>query len=289
MKKAFFLAAALVAMVGCNKTIIESPVANEADYGYINFDVTADTDMVVTKSLSYEGTDLDNYKITLFGYVEGVETARWETKTLSEAKADENLWKVPAGNYRIYVENMESANLYKAVGEETNIVGNPHLTGEADVTVYAGLPTDNIGVNCTAKNSKISFIYNDSFNTVFDASSVSLSVSGSRTVSMEPTHVPSTSTVENEKNNFEYAYFPADEELTWTMLVETNAEGAVAKEYTSTATTKAGKWTIVTFSAGSTDGTINVTITTDGDVVLTETITFTLNPTNTDVTLENNN
>ena len=47
MKKAFFLAAALVAMVGCNKTIIESPVANEADYGYINFDVTADTEMVM--------------------------------------------------------------------------------------------------------------------------------------------------------------------------------------------------------------------------------------------------
>lgn len=289
MKKAFFLAAALVAMVGCNKTIIESPVANEADYGYINFDVTADTEMVVTKGLTYEGTDLDDYKITLYSVKGGEETTYWETTTLSVAKTNDDLWKVPAGSYRIYVENMESANLYKAVGEETDIVGNPHLTGEADVIVYAGLPTENIAVNCTAKNSKISFIYNDSFNTVFDASSVSLSVSSSRTVSMVPTHVPSTSTVENEKNNFEYAYFPADEELTWTMSVKTNAAGAVPKEYTSTTGTKAGKWTIVTFSAGSTDGTINVTITTDGDVVSTETITFTLNPTSTDVTPENNN
>ena len=51
MKKAFFLAAALVAMVGCNKTIIESPVS---DYRYISLGVSADTEMVATKAIETE-------------------------------------------------------------------------------------------------------------------------------------------------------------------------------------------------------------------------------------------
>lgn len=283
MKKAIIIAAALVAMAGCNKTIIESPAPADADYGYINFGVTADTEMVITKALSYVGTELDDYKITLYSVTGQEKTPYWGTKTLSEAKADPDLWKVPAGNYRIYVENMATEDLYKAVADETDIVGNPHLAGEADVTVYAGLPTENVSVNCTAKNSKISFIYNDSFNTVFDASSISLSVVGTRTVNLDPTHVPSTSNVEDVKSDFEYAYFPAAETLTWTMSVKTNAAGAEPKTYSSEATTTLGKWTIVTFSTGSTDGTIDVTITTDGDINSTETITFTLDPTNTNV------
>lgn len=284
MKKTILFAAALVAMTACNKTLIESPAPADADYGYINFGVTADTEMVITKALSYEGTDLDNYKITLYAVADQSETPYWETKTLSEAKADASLWKVPAGNYRIYVENMAAADLYKAVADETNILGNPHLAGETAVTVYAGLPTENVSVNCTAQNSKISFIYNDSFNTVFDASSISLNVAGTRTVALDPTHVPSTSNVNDVKADFEYAYFPAAETLTWTMSVKTNAAGAEAKTYSSTATTTLGKWTIVTFSTGSTDGSIDVTITTDGDIDSTETITFTLDPTNTNVT-----
>ena len=285
MKKPIIIAAALVAMAGCNKSLIESPAPADADYGYINFGVTADTEMVITKALSYEGTELDDYKITLYSVADQEETPCWDTKTLSEAKADADLWKVPAGNYRIYVENMAADDLYKAVADETNIIGNPHLAGETDVTVYAGLPTEDVTVQCTANNSKISFIYNDSFNTVFDASSISLNVVGTRTVNLVPTYVSSTSNVEEVKADFEYAYFPAAETLTWTMSVKTNAAGAVAKTYSSTATTTLGKWTIVTFSTGSTDGTIDVTITTDGDINSTETITFTLDPTNTNVSV----
>lgn len=281
MKKTIILAAALVAMVGCNKSLIESPVAEDADYGYINFGVTADNEMVITKGLSYD-SGLDNYLVTLYEVNGSDLSAHWEAKTLSEAKADETLWKVPAGSYRISVENMTADNLYKPVAEETNIVGNPHLVGSADVTVYAGLPTDKVEINCTAQNSKISFIYNDSFNTVFDANSISLNVAESRIVSLEPTHVPEGTTVESVMSTFEYAYFPV-ETLTWTMSVKTKAEGATAKNYTSTVTTTAGKWTIVTFSTGSTDGSIDVTISTDGDVKETETITFTLDPTSTEV------
>ena len=56
MKKTIILAAALVAMTACNKSIIET--SNPADgYGFIELGITADTEMVVTKTGSVMSSD----------------------------------------------------------------------------------------------------------------------------------------------------------------------------------------------------------------------------------------
>ena len=66
MKKTIIAAAALVAMVGCNKGIIETPTA-EAELGYINLGVNTDTEMVVNKGITTEAY-LSGYNITLKKY-----------------------------------------------------------------------------------------------------------------------------------------------------------------------------------------------------------------------------
>lgn len=286
MKKAFFLAAALVAMVGCNKTIIESPVANEADYGYINFDVTADTEMVVTKGMTADD-DLNAYRICLYkvevleettneipywaGNKIGENTTVPETGfiTIAQARNNAELWKVPAGSYKIFVENAIENNLYSSKG-------SVYLSDEKPVTVYAGLPAT-VELTCTPKNSKVSFIYTDEFDTVFKTDDLSVSVKeDNRTVNLTPTHV--SEDVSSIKNDLDAAYFHAGKTLTWTMSVSTTADNAESVEYTSDFTTVEGKWTIVTFSTGTTDGTINVTVTVNGEITETETITYTFKP-----------
>lgn len=287
MKKAFFLAAALVAMVGCNKTIIESPVANEADYGYINFDVTADTEMVVTKGMTADD-DLNAYRICLYKVEVSEETTNeipyWAGKTLADnpvaedgfitiaqARSEDNaeLWKVPAGSYKIFVENAIENNLYSSKG-------SVYLSDEKPVTVYAGLPAT-VELTCTPKNSKVSFIYTDEFETVFNTDNLSVSVKeDNRTVALTPTHV--SEDVSSIKNYLDAAYFHAGKTLTWTMSVSTTADDAEPVEYSSDFTTVEGKWTIVTFSTGTTDGTINVTVMVNGEITETETITYTFKP-----------
>ena len=292
MKKTIIAAIALVAMAGCNKTLIEAPV-NDADFGYINLGVTADTEMIVTKAATSDA--LDTYRVCLYSVAEDSKTPYWAGKTigttvvsdngfisLSDAKENEDLWKVPAGTYSIFVENEVESDLYSAKG-------GVYVNGEAPVTVYAGLPTD-ATLNCVPKNSKVSFIYNDDFKTVFNTDDLTVSVSESaRTVSLIPSYVSSEKTVDDTKSDFDAAYFGAGKSLTWKMSLMTTATNATAKEYTSSFNTTSGKWTIVTFSTGSTNGTINVTITVEGEIVDTETITFSLDPTNQNVTTGNQN
>lgn len=295
MKKTIIAAIALVAMAGCNKTLIEAPV-NDADFGYINLGVTADTEMIVTKAAT-SADALNTYRVCLYSVAGDSKTPYWAGKTigetevsengfisLSDAKANADLWKVPAGTYSIYVENAVESDLYSDKG-------GVYVNGEAPVTVYAGLPTD-AELTCVPKNSKVSFIYNDDFKTVFNTENLTVSVSESepdRTVSLIPSYVSSEKTVDDSKSDFEAAYFGADKSLTWKMSLMTTATNATAKEYTSSFHTTSGKWTIVTFSTGSTNGTINVTITVDGEIKETETITFSLDPTNQNVTTGNQN
>ena len=91
MKKTIIMAAVLVAMVGCNKSIIESPVA-DSDYGYINLGVTAETEMVLTKGIITEA-DLAGYKVNLLK--DGMQLDGWPKAYSSITDAN---WKVPAGS-----------------------------------------------------------------------------------------------------------------------------------------------------------------------------------------------
>lgn len=250
MKKTIIAAAALVAMVGCNKGIIETPTA-EAEFGYINLGVNTETEMVVTKGIITE-EDLTGYNITLKKDGE----VQW-TYDYAEA-ADDALWKVPAGNYSVYVENLD---LKEAYATDKGVV---RVSGETAVTVTAGIATS-CPVTCTPQNSMVSFITTPDFETVFDNPSVSVEESETRTVDM-------TIGTTHEKENA--AYFEPGT-LVWTL---TAGLAGNTKTYTKEITAVQAKWMQVTFTTGSTNGQINVTITVDGEITETETITAVIDP-----------
>lgn len=246
MKKAFFLAAALVAMVGCNKTIIENPVSG---YGYISLGVSADTEMVATKSIS-TSANLDGYTITLIN-TDNDKTI-W-SKVVDDINDTD--WKVPAGNYKITVTNY-SENFYSDKGAV-------HVYGEETVGVAAG-QTAPCTVNCEPINSMVSFSADESFTNVFQDYSVTVvegsfvegtPEEGTRTVEMsvEATHTASDA-----------AYFEPGT-LTWVLTAtpKLGSESTYRREFTTTA----GKWTQITFSSNNADGQIGVvTITVDDTI-----------------------
>lgn len=252
MKKTIIAAAALVAMVGCNKGIIENPSV-EADFGYINLGINTETEMVVTKGLA-TNDDLAGYNITL---KKGGVTL-W-TKEYEEAVVDNSIWKVEAGNYSVYVENL---TVEEAYNDEK---GTVHVSGETPVTVTAGVATP-CNVTCTPQNSMVTFIKTDDFDVVFDEPSVSVKESDTRTVD--------GMTIGKTHDKANAAYFEPVE-LTWTLTAKLNGE---TKIYTKSITAEKAKWAQVTFTTGSTDGQINVTITVDGQITDTQVVTATIDP-----------
>lgn len=242
MKKTIIIAAALVAMAGCNKTIIETPMA---DYGYISLGVSADTEMVATKAISTEA-NLDGYTVTLIN-TDKTQTI-WSKVYGTDEFADTD-WKVPAGNYKVTVTNYTDGLYSQNDGK-----GAVRVNGEGTVAVTAG-ETNTCTVNCTPVNSKVSFIADKSFNDVFTSVSLSVVDPQTRTLAM---------TVGAEHTDAGAAYFEPGT-LTW-KLTATPKLGTEST-YTRTFATTAGKWTQVTFSSNNADGQISVvTITVDDTI-----------------------
>ncbi len=263
MKKTLIAAAALVAMVGCNKSLIESPAVDANEFGTINLGVSASTEMVVTKAVTTEA-DLTDYEITL--KKDG--TVKW-TKTYTEVSADESLWKVPAGNYSVLVENVTVDEVY----DETHTKGQVRVSGEEDVVVYPGIASP-CEVNCTPKNSKVSFLYTEAFKNVFDVEDEATAVTvtdGTKNFTMKMSEA-----VEGLDKAALDAAFYEPSELTWELKIK-NGKGEL-KTYTSKVTTKIATWTHVTFNTGDVNGTINVTITVNDKIENVENLTATLDP-----------
>lgn len=252
MKKAIVMAAALVAMAACNKNIIETP---ETEYGYINFGITADTDMVVSKA----GEVYENYLVSLYKVEGESRTPVWENKVFKDIDA-ENDWKVVRGDYAVYVENKAKAETVPADSK-----GEVWVSGEGTCTVMAGLPSD-CPVACEPTNTVVTISYTDDFVEVF-GTSVETKVAqadGSREFTMTAGHDQAANGV----------FYLVDEEtgkaaLKWTMETALN-ENTYSKSFDS----QRGKWTQITFTTASTDGAIKVTITVDGEITDEDVITI---------------
>ncbi len=259
MKKIIIAAAALVAMTACNKNLIE--VSNpEAGYGYINLGVTADTDLVVTKS---DEVDKSNYQVSLYNS-EGVLQA---TRPYSEIL--ENGWKVVAGSYKFKVENILESKVYDS--EVNGGKGQLYIAGESDEAfeVHAGLTTTET-VNCSVKNAKVSFKYDAKFIEVFQEYKLSVS-NGVETFDLS---MLQGDTEGFDNASLESAFF-APGQVDWT-LAATRTDGQT-KNYTNSFNAAEASWTIVTFSVGSTDSTIKVTINVN-DTIVEEQINAELDP-----------
>lgn len=259
MKKTIFIAAALVAMTACNKSIIEVSPAEE--FGTINLGITADTEMVVTKGIITE-EDLKGYNITLKKEGNVVEGWPKEYETIEDAD-----WKVSAGSYSIYVENLTVEEAY------SDTKGTVRVSGETQVTVTAGI-SSSCTVACEPQNSMVSFMYSPDFDTVFDEPAVQVHADAITVNGFELNERDLDMTVGSSHSEDNAAYFEPDN-LIWTLTAKLGSE---TKTYSSKFDTQKDKWTQITFTTGSTDGQINVTITVDGEITETHTITATIDP-----------
>lgn len=252
MKKTIILAAALIAMTACNKSIIET--SNPADgCGFISLGVTADTEMVVTKAGAVMTADqLASYNVTL----KQGETVKW-TKEYSDITSDD--LKQPAGTYTLYVENLTEEEAAPAQDK-----GSVRVAGSADVTVKAGI-NNPVSVPCEAVNSRVT-VANEFTEGIFKSAEITIT-DGSRALPMAWGHT--------EENG---AYYSAGKNITWTLTV-TLADDT-KKTYTDpeATATVARKWTQINFSNSSTNGNIVVEIVVDGEISEAIEVSETIDP-----------
>ena len=238
MKKIIVFAAALAALVSCNKSVIVSSV--EADEpGFISLGISTSDVMVETKGLT-ANADLAGYNITLINKT----TSQTWTKEYKDAVADADLWKVAPGTYTIKVENKSESEVYP----NNTSAGEIRIAGQTDVTVNAG-QTSTCTVNCQPVNAKVSFCATSQFFEVFSAASVSVT-DGTRTVDLG-----SVGTSFGD----EAFYNPGD--ITWKLSAKI---GETTKTYSGIVKLSAKQWSKVTFGTSSTNGGINITINVNG-------------------------
>lgn len=237
MKKIIVFAAALAALVSCNKSVIVSSV--EADEpGFISLGISTSDVMVETKGLT-ANADLTNYNITLIDN-DTPSKPLW-TKEYADAQA-ESVWKVAPGTYTIKVENKTEEEVYR-----TN-AGEVRIAGEAEVTVKAG-QTSTCTVSCVPVNAKVSFCATSEFFEVFSAASVSVT-DGTRSVDLG-----------SVGTDFGAEAFYNPGEITWNLSAKI---GETTKPYSGVVKLSAKKWSKVTFGTSSTNGVINITINVNG-------------------------
>lgn len=240
MKKIIVFAAALAALVSCNKSVIVSSV--EADEpGFISLGISTSDVMVETKGLA-ANNDLTGYNITIID--KSNSTTYWEGEY--EQAKDESVWKVAPGTYTIKVENKTEKEVYP----NNTSAGEIRIAGQTtdDVIVTAG-KTSTCTVECQPVNAKVSFCATNEFLGIFTNPSVSVT-DGTRTVSL--------GTV-GTSFGAEAFYNPG--EITWNLSATVDNQ---SKNYSGTLALVAKQWSKVTFNTSSTNGVISITITVDG-------------------------
>lgn len=238
MKKIIIFAAALAALVSCNKSVFVSSAEAE-EPGFISLGISTSDVMVETKALA-ANTSLARYNITLTNKT----TSETWTEEYETAVDNANLWKVAPGNYTIKVENKTEKEVYP----DNTSAGEIRIAGQKDVTVTAG-NTSTCTVECQPVNAKVSFCATNEFLGIFTNPSVSVT-DGTRTVSL--------GTVEATLGS-EAFYNPG--EITWNLTATVDGK---SKNYSGKLTLVAKQWSKVTFNTSSTNGVISITITVDG-------------------------
>lgn len=241
MKKIIIFAAALAALVSCNKSVIVSSV--EADeLGFISLGISTSDVMVETKGLTANEA-LTGYNITIIDKINS--TTYWEGE-YEEAK-DESVWKVAPGTYTIKVENKTKDEAYP-----DNSAGAIRIAGQKDVDVSA-YQTSICTVECYPVNAKVSFYATSEFLTVFSDPTVSVT-GGTRTVSL--------GAVTTSEGTPTPAFFEPGE-ITWNLTATVDGK---SKNYSGKLTLVTKQWSKVTFNTSSTNGGISITITVDGNM-----------------------
>lgn len=288
MKKTFFAAAALVAMVSCNKTLIETP---ESEFGYIDLGISADTEMeVVTKSgeptpkvagdtyrvkLEKKGTDNDWVSCwDGLSVGNGVLGNGWVTYGYLNSNAS-TLLTVPGGNYRITSENIDGTAIY----DDDHANGQMYVMGTTGEFPVSSGKSVSKSIACTIQNSKVVVKKGYGFDTYFKDAEIqvlaktSTSAGSATTFDMNWTGEASAQTA----TKYDEVYLPAATSVIWKLTaVRLDNENSTTKYlYTNenkgldySITTVQSKCTVIELTP-STDGkgAINITISTTEDFV----------------------
>lgn len=244
MKKIIVFAAALAALVSCNKSVIVSSVEAE-EPGFISLGISTSDVMVETKGLTANAS-LDGYNITLINKTTSEEL--W-TKKYADALS-ESVWKVAPGTYTIKVENKTEKEVYP----NNTSAGEIRIAGQTDVTVTAG-KTSTCTVECQPVNAKVSFCATSDFLNIFTNPTVSVTY-GTRTVSLGAVRASQGTP----------AYFEPVE-ITWNLSATVDSQ---SKSYSGKLTLVAKQWSMVKFGTSSTNGVIKITINVDGTMTEVE-------------------
>ena len=258
-------AAALVAMTACNKTLIEGPMP-DSEYGYINFGLSSDIEIVDTKAATTVEKNNSTYNV----YLKKDGVYQWSNNYKEYSEITEADLKVPAGAYVIEAENYTEAEAESANGG----YGDVRVNGTSgDITVTAGATTQKVTVNCTPVNAKVTVGFADGFTTTFTSATVKL-IDGTRNLTMsnlatvqssgEGNSVTYTHTTEN---NTSVAYFNVDNDtLSWS--IEATVDNK-SKVFNGTFTVQANKWNMITFKAGKNG---NITFDISADTSISESV-----------------
>ena len=267
MKKIMIAAAVLVAMTACNKTLIESPIA-DSEYGYISLGISADTEMVTTKTMT-DVTNPGNYNIKI--YDASSPTAYKHDGKYSDIPAS----GVPVGAGNRYVVEAENITLEEAEENNSNY-GELRVVGKTpDVLVEAG-KTSNVEVNCYPVNTEVTVAFEGSFTNLFNNYSVKVTEDATNAVTIDK----SLRTLDMYVNNTpKHAYFNVDNDsvtLKW-VLTAKNKDG-VEKSYYKTFTSAKATKTTLSFAGNGSNGSIIVSIKAETGMTKAKTTTYTIDP-----------
>lgn len=243
MKKTFFAAAALVAMVSCNKTLIETP---ESEFGYIDLGISADTEMITTKAEQTVNQSGSKYLLTLIRT--DVPETKFENKEYGLLNPSVDL-KVAAGTYTFSAQNITTTAAEDGYGAL-------RLYGEhADLDVIAGGNTP-ASIKCIPANAMVTVDVAANFGDTFKEYSISL-IDGNRTLL-----ITTLGHEDTDGKKVTKSFFNIEEgAIYWQVAAKVNSEEQV-KYFKSPFTVAAGQHHKITLAPG-TNGTISVTITAD--------------------------
>ena len=319
MKKAFIAALALVAMAGCNKTLIETPNL-EGDYGYLTLGISSNPDMVITKADDTQtGTDVTYlYYFTLLysatqngtytpvtGYT-SVKIGNGESD-IKDADSDTDgiQIKLQAGWYKL--QAMSAQETYT-----DNDKGAKYLYGESGSAQLMAGGSIGLTANCSVYNTAVSVKPTAKFTSTFINENVTVSTTWGNNTSRSYTFInevndntaSATEVTENTAavafTDSDMVFFPAYSggsnsggyyaDLAITVNARTSASQNTFLTYKLSKKSYRAKWTQITLDAGV-NGTISITITTtdDLDTGNPNTETIILDPSSANTTVDNSN
>ena len=220
--------------------------------GYGCLDVSLRTDVAIEDATKapeqLPESDYADFTIMLY---DASDVKVWETSFDAFAANRDNIQRIPAGTYTVYVENCTAE-------EAEEGIGRPRIAGSQEFVITAGRTTT-ATVACTVINAKITIAYDDDTVTVDHENDgkakvlypAGLSISGSDGSRKLPLTLSSSHDEENA------VYFNVGDDgavsLIYTLVAGVYADNSIMR-YDVSFTAEKGKWNKVTMTAETVTG-----------------------------------